>query len=109
MKRKQIAVAGQDHVRAAVQRDFQKSIIVGVAALADRVDDGHEFGDAAERTQEPERSKAPPCRKERDKGGAPIHPIKIKNKSKAAAGMPAPHWLHRQLRGKSHDKDVRQA
>ena len=52
MQRQQILVAAQDHASSAIQRHFQKSVIVGIAALVDRVNDRHEFGDAAEQAQE---------------------------------------------------------
>src|SRR5579871_1098112 len=52
MHPQQIGVASENQLCSAIQRYFQKLVVPRIAAFPDKLNDGNEFGGAAESTQE---------------------------------------------------------
>lgn len=52
MESQQIGLAGEDQLCLAVQRDFEKLVVLGVAASMDGIDDRYKLGQASQQTQE---------------------------------------------------------
>jgi hypothetical protein len=52
MHLQQISIPGDNHIRSAIERDFQELIVFRIAALADTLDDWYEFGDSCDQSDE---------------------------------------------------------